>query len=156
MAYARANKRLFQLSCHISRPAAVSDCLVPCANEKVTGVSLITAHILDTSVGRPAAGVTVRLYEFEKSTSQWTEKSPAGRVTNPDGRISDLLPVGSLSPGLYKLWFDTAGYFSKRPSLENGFFYPYVEVVFMIKETDKHYHIPLLLCPFGYSTYRGS
>ena len=110
--------------------------------------SPITTHILDTSTGRPAAGVPVRLDRLE---GEWS--TLAAGTTNEDGRVADLLPAGSLSPGTYRMFFDTGAYWTASAS--EGF-YPYVEVVFTIENTDQHYHVPLLLNPFGYSTYRGS
>lgn len=112
-------------------------------------MSQLTTHVLDTSRGRPAAGVPVTL--FQHSQDQW--KSIARGITNADGRIPDLLPVDRLlEQGVYKLRFDTAVYFQK---LSVDSFYPFVEVSFSIS-SGEHYHVPLLLNPFGYSTYRGS
>jgi len=112
-------------------------------------MSQITTHILDTTKGKPATGVNVILY-FEQE-DQWAEI--ARGVTNADGRIPDLLQKDAkVQLGIYKLSFGVKDYFDK-----NGIstFYPYVEIVFGIS-TKEHYHIPLLLNPFGYSTYRGS
>lgn len=110
--------------------------------------SPITTHILDTMLGKPAAGVRVRLEK--KTGGGW--KLLAAKKTNSDGRVPDLLEGGKLK-GTYKLRFDTAGYFkaTRRPC-----FYPYVEVVFSVADSASHYHVPLLVSPFGYSTYRGS
>jgi 5-hydroxyisourate hydrolase len=112
-------------------------------------MSAITTHVLDTSAGRPAAGVPVTL---EKQTSGGWQSAGHG-VTNQDGRITDLLAGATLSAGSYRLTFDTAAYFStsKQPS-----FYPQVQVTFTVSDAAQHYHVPLLLSPFGYSTYRGS
>jgi len=107
-------------------------------------VSPITTHVLDTAHGRPAAGVPVTLeYQYE---GIWTA---IGRgATGDDGRIRDLVATGiSLRPGNYRITFATAAYSS---------FFPSIEVTFVIEDTAAHYHIPLLLSPFGYSTYRGS
>ena len=112
-------------------------------------MSQITTHILDTTKGKPAAGITIVLYKG--GNDEWTEI--ARGKTNRDGRIADLLPKEQLLQiGIYKLRFETKDYFDKDriPT-----FYPYVEIVFDIQSND-HYHIPLLLNPFGYSTYRGS
>jgi len=112
-------------------------------------MSRITTHILDTTVGKPAAGVTIILYGGEND--EWTEL--ARGVTNADGRIADLLNKDDLLHfGIYKMRFETKDYFDKR---QVKTFYPYVEIIFEI-ESGQHYHIPLLLNPFGYSTYRGS
>ena len=110
----------------------------------------ITTHVLDTSLGRPAAGVPVIL-EFHTAAETWTE---AGRgSTDQDGRCKNLSTKDSLQPGTYRLTFDTSAYFSTRkiPGL-----YPQVIIVFEIKNAHEHYHIPVLLSPYGYSTYRGS
>ena len=114
------------------------------------GKSPVTTHVLDTARGRPAAGVPVSL-EAGAGADAWKE---LGRgATNADGRAADLLPGGTLQPGRYRLTFDTAAYF-KAEGLQG--FYPYVQVVFEIRQAGEHYHVPLLLSPFGYSTYRGS
>lgn len=111
-------------------------------------MSSITTHILDTSRGKPAEGVSVILYQQHR---EWFEM--ARGITNTDGRISDLLPKETvLSTGIYKLRFETGAYFTQHGSTT---FYPFVEIVFAIT-TGEHYHVPLLLNPFGYSTYRGS
>lgn len=112
-------------------------------------MSQITTHILDTTKGKPAWGVTIKL--FEKIGAEWLEVAKG--ITNKDGRISNLLKEDEVLPfGIYKMNFDTKHYFD---SLEIETFYPTVDIIFEIKTTD-HYHIPLLLNPFGYSTYRGS
>jgi 5-hydroxyisourate hydrolase len=107
-------------------------------------VSPITTHVLDTANGRPAAGIPVTL-EYH-SEGIWTG---IGRgATGDDGRIRDLMPTGaSLVPGAYRITFKTAAYSS---------FFPSIEITFVIEDTAAHYHIPLLLSPFGYTTYRGS
>ena len=112
-------------------------------------VSQITTHVLDTSIGKPGANITIRL---KKAVStDWT--TIAQGVTNKDGRIADLLPASiSLQPGIYKMVFDTGKYFSD--SKVDGF-YPAVEIQFTVFD-NSHYHVPLLINPFGYSTYRGS
>ena len=110
--------------------------------------SPITTHILDTSTGSPAAGVPVRL---DRLDGDW--RTLAEGRTNADGRVADLLEPGSLSPGTYRIYFDTGAYWEACGS--QGF-YPYVEVVFTVERGDQHYHVPLLLNPYGYSTYRGS
>lgn len=106
-------------------------------------MSPITTHVLDTARGLPAAGVAVTL----ERGPDWTEIG-SGRTGN-DGRIAGL---GSpAAPGTYRLRFDTAGYFEDTPA-----FFPEVTVQFTIERPDEHFHVPLLLSPFGYSTYRGS
>ena|SRR2546423_934757 len=113
-------------------------------------MGLITTHVLDTARGRPAAGVPVTLEVG--AAGGWI--MVAKGTTNADGRISDLLPDDpAIASGVYRLIFDTSTYFAGNnvPA-----FYPQVTVVFKIENTDQHYHVPLLLSPFGYSTYRGS
>ena len=112
-------------------------------------MSQITTHILDTTKGKPAQGVTIILYQG--GNDKWTEK--ARGITNADGRISDLLKKDVLlEHGIYKMRFEVKEYFDKDRVTA---FYPYVEIIFDIT-TKEHYHIPLLLNPYGYSTYRGS
>ncbi len=112
-------------------------------------MSQITTHILDTSLGKPANGITISLEE--KTGNNWN--TLASGITNSDGRISDLLPdTNFLSHGIYRLLFKVRPYFE---SMNVKSFYPEITVEFEITE-DKHYHVPLLLNPYGYSTYRGS
>ena len=113
--------------------------------------SPITTHVLDTSRGRPASGLNVAL-DFHANDTTW--KTIATGTTNADGRISDLLPENTkLAMGIYRLTFDTASYFH---GIEAEGFYPSVMVIFEIKDAAAHYHVPLMLSPYGYSTYRGS
>lgn len=113
-------------------------------------MSQITTHVLDTSKGKPASGVGIILQQPFRD-DQWQEITSG--VTNSDGRISDFLDSDIvLSPGIYRMYFDTKSYFEKQGI--KGF-YPYVYIVFEIFDSS-HYHVPLLLNPFGYSTYRGS
>ncbi|NKB62377.1 MAG: hydroxyisourate hydrolase [Gammaproteobacteria bacterium] len=112
-------------------------------------MSQITTHILDTSRGKPAKGVLIELFHYHPD--QWTSLGQA--KTDEDGRVSDLLLEDHLlAGGMYKLRFDVDGYYQNN----NESFYPYVEIAFRVAEGGEHYHIPLLLNPFGYSTYRGS
>ncbi len=114
-------------------------------------MSTLSTHVLDTQWGRPAAGVPI-LLEAQEGENAWREL--ARGTTNSDGRVKDFLPVGTnLAPGLYRMTFHTAEYF--RAHSVRGF-YPYVSVVFEIHSAGEHYHVPLLLSPFGFSTYRGS
>lgn len=114
-------------------------------------MSAITTHVLDTSRGRPAGGVPVHL-EAQEADGGW--RSVGAGATDADGRLRDLLPDDfDLQPGIYRLVFDTAAYFEAH---EVRSFYPHVAVVFLIDDAAQHYHVPLLLSPFGYSTYRGS
>lgn len=110
----------------------------------------ISTHVLDTSVGRPAAAVAVRLQRFDDS--RWVDVSES--ATNADGRVAALLPAGEpAAPGTFRLTFDVAAYFAARGRES---FYPIVTIDFVVRDASQHYHVPLLLSPFGYSTYRGS
>jgi len=113
-------------------------------------MSGITAHILDTSIGKPAAGVMVCL---EAAAADGGFSRISEQRTDTDGRVSDLLGDTHLEAQTYRLMFLTGAYFAAqgRPS-----FYPHVEVQFNVLDPAQHYHIPLLLNPYGYSTYRGS
>ncbi|MBM3808761.1 MAG: hydroxyisourate hydrolase [Acidimicrobiia bacterium] len=114
-------------------------------------MSAITTHILDTSRGRAAAGVQV-LLEFRGEDGDWQSMSRG--TTDLDGRLRSLHPDGQpLAPGVYRLTFDTARYFETHGVRA---FYPEVVVVFETAPGEKHYHVPLLLSPFGFSTYRGT
>ena len=112
-------------------------------------MSAITTHVLDTASGRPAAGVPVTLERHQDG--DWIEI--ARGETNADGRIADWLSSEPVDRGTYRITFDTGSYFKSRQ--ETGF-YPFVPVVFAITSPEEHHHVPLLLNPFGYSTYRGS
>ena len=111
----------------------------------------ITTHILDTSLGRPAAGVTVSL-AVQSREGGWTEL--ARSETDVDGRTGNFLSAAHrFAPGeTYRLRFEVGAYFAARGTPA---FYPYVEIVFSLLD-DRHHHVPLLVSPFGYSTYRGS
>lgn len=123
--------------------------LIPDADWSAFGGSQLTTHVLDTSIGKPGNDFTIKLQQFKNGGWQTLCQG----ITNSDGRIADLLAPGrELAHQNYKMIFDTASYF-KQNNL-NGF-YPEVEIQFTVMD-DKHYHIPLLINPFGYSTYRGS
>ncbi|MFU8805346.1 MAG: hydroxyisourate hydrolase [Bradymonadaceae bacterium] len=113
--------------------------------------SPITTHVLDTAQGRPAAGVTVTL-ALQTAPDQWSE---IGRgVTDEDGRITDLLPsTQPAEEGTYRLTFKVDDYFAA--TRVTGF-YSTIPIIFELRDPTAHYHVPLLLNPFGYSTYRGS
>ena len=112
-------------------------------------MSQITTHVLDTAEGCAASGIHV---ELQHATAQGWQLL-ATSITDDDGRASDLLPEDQvLEPGVYRLVFDTGGYLSQR---EGYLFYPSIPVVFQLGD-DGHYHVPLLLSPYGYSTYRGT
>jgi 5-hydroxyisourate hydrolase len=108
-------------------------------------VSPITTHVLDTARGRPATGVAVTL----ERGPDWTEIG-SGR-TGDDGRLADLGDPGG--PGSYRLRFDTGAYFEAAGERT---FFPEVTIHFSVERPEEHHHVPLLLSPFGYSTYRGS
>ena len=113
-------------------------------------MSAITTHVLDTAKGRPASGIKIML-EFLKDDS-WQEIGSGS--TNNDGRCADLLSKDhKVEIGVYRLTFSTQPYFATQSVLG---FYPYVGVTFHVNDPAQHYHVPLLLSPFGYSTYRGS
>lgn len=114
-------------------------------------MSAVTTHILDISQGKPAAGVPVEL-ELLSEDGEW--KMLGRGKTDDDGRLGDLLaPEAKLHEATYRLTFATSEYFAK---LEVPAFYPHVSIAFQIDNADEHYHVPLLLSPFGFSTYRGS
>ena len=108
----------------------------------------LSTHVLDATTGRPAAGVQVWL---ERGTdSRWV---PAGQgQTGPDGRLR-LGGDGEFEPGVYRITFASGAYFAACGSAS---FYPEVTITFEMTAPDEHYHVPLLLSPFAYSTYRGS
>jgi 5-hydroxyisourate hydrolase len=111
----------------------------------------ITTHILDTAKGRPAAGVAV-LLECRGDDGDWQAVSRG--TTDLDGRLKTLYPEGKpLEEGVYRLTFDTGRYFEMHGVAA---FYPEVSVVFETAAGERHYHVPLLIAPYGYSTYRGT
>lgn len=113
-------------------------------------MSAITSHVLDTATGKPAAGVAITLYLMADSGG-WAKV--AQRHTDADGRVGDLLSEPAIrQAGTYRLRFAVAEYFAAE---DTPGFYPYVDVVFLVRP-GQHYHVPLLVSPFGYSTYRGS
>lgn len=107
----------------------------------------ISTHVLDTSVGRPASAVAVSL--FKQQGSNWTEVFTG--QTDADGRVPALRDVAA-GAGAWRLTFDVGSYFQRR-GIES--FYASVAIDFQLR-ADAHYHVPLLVSPFGYSTYRGS
>eukprot|EP00731_Ephydatia_muelleri_P030706 Em0022g220a len=113
--------------------------------------SPITSHVLDVALGKPARGVPLELAIY--SDNSWIT---VGRgVTDQDGRCGVLMSEGeTLSASTYRLHFDTKTYFLSQNIAKP--FYPYVEIVFEVQNPLEHYHVPLLLAPFSYSTYRGS
>ena len=112
-------------------------------------MSGITTHVLDTARGLPAAGVRVKIESVgETRGASLTFEG----VTDEDGRMREKLPW-TVERGMYRLTFDTAAYFA---DLGIEAFYPEVSVVFEVRDPTQHHHVPLLLSPYGYSTYRGS
>lgn len=112
--------------------------------------SPITTHVLDTRLGRPATGVAI-LLERLGAADKW---QPLGHgATDDEGRLLNLIAAESLEAGRYRMTFETGAYFELQ-QVEH--FYPRVTVEFIITAPEQHYHVPLLLSPFGYSTYRGS
>ncbi|MGH7551327.1 MAG: hydroxyisourate hydrolase [Gemmatimonadota bacterium] len=109
----------------------------------------ITTHVLDTARGEPASGILVHLET--RDGEGWRELGSG--QTDEDGRARDLLGDGRLEPGSYRLRFATGEYFE---ALGIESFHPEVAIVFRIGDPDEHYHVPLLVSPFGYTTYRGS
>jgi 5-hydroxyisourate hydrolase len=112
-------------------------------------MSPVTTHVLDLSDGRPAAGVAVRL-ERARPDGTWIALGAAS--TDGNGRTGDLA-AGAVEAGIHRLTFETGAYFAARQIAP---FHPSVVVSFEIREPGQHHHVPLLLAPFGYSTYRGS
>jgi 5-hydroxyisourate hydrolase len=104
---------------------------------------MITTHVLDIAQGRPASGIPVKLEMREPQG--WTVMGEG--KTDADGRLKTLLPPGAFRAGTYRLTFDTRG---------RSAFFPEVTILFEAADPAAHYHVPLLLSPFGYSTYRGS
>jgi len=108
----------------------------------------ISTHVLDTSMGRPAVGVPVILYHLDGAA--WTCVGRA--TTDDDGRVTALLdPTATVSAGAYRIVFEIREYFSAIAS-----FYSQITVDFLVRDEQSHYHVPLLVSPYGYSTYRGS
>lgn len=133
----------------------------------------ITTHVLDVAVGKPGAGIDVSLHWWTENSSSGGSQAdadesrgywaPVGNsVTNNDGRSGPLLPASNhLQPGKYRVTFDTAAYLARvhgGDKSERSVFYPYAMVVFEVtpSQAGEHFHIPLLLAPYSFSTYRGS
>ncbi len=113
-------------------------------------MSPITTHVLDTSLGRPAEGVTVTL-EFRGANGIFQQVGFG--TTDADGRLRTLLSPEAFHAGSYRITFDVRSYHAAQ---EIDGFYPEIPIVFYVRSVDQHYHVPLLLSPWGYSTYRGS
>jgi 5-hydroxyisourate hydrolase len=111
---------------------------------------MITTHVLDTAAGKAAAGVPIRLERLDGGT--WIKVGDG--ATDADGRLRTLTTAGALAEGTYKITFDTATYFAKIGV--TAYFFPVAEIQFLVRDGNAHYHVPLLVSPFGYSTYRGT
>ena len=117
----------------------------------MSSATTISTHVLDTALGTPAANIAVTL---ERTGGQGGITIIARGVTNADGRVPSLIPLdGSLSGGSYRLCFDVAPYFA---ATQRTSFYGDICIDFLVTDDPQHYHVPLLVSPFGYSTYRGS
>lgn len=110
----------------------------------------LSNHILDVSKGMPAAGVQIKLEKYNGQSKTWTFVDE--KITDTNGRISDFLPSEKSNNGIYRLTYYTSEYFKKNNTES---FYPFIEVVFQIKDGN-HYHVPITLSAYGYSTYRGN
>ena len=110
---------------------------------------MITTHVLDTAAGRPGRGIAIELERVEGTVWQLV----GGGVTDDDGRLRTLTAQGPVTPGTYRIRFQTGAYFTANG--QTGFF-PVVEIQFVVHDGAQHYHVPLLLSPYGFSTYRGS
>ena len=111
---------------------------------------MITTHVLDTARGGPAVGVTVIL-----EVRQGSDWNPVGRGnTDANGRVTTLTDDATIVPGTYRLTFDLATY--HRANGVAVAFFPEARIAFSVRDTDEHYHVPLLISPFGYTTYRGA
>lgn len=117
-------------------------------DEQTAPRSHITTHILDTGTGRPACGVKATLKV--KTASGWQEIGT--QITDADGRIKHLGPA-QVEVGRYRISFETGDYFAKQATES---FFPAVSIDFYVNDIAEHYHVPLLISPFAYSTYRGS
>lgn len=105
---------------------------------------MITTHVLDTAAGKPGRGIAVELERIEHG--QW--HLVGGGVTDDDGRLRTLTPQGPVPTGTYRIRFQTGAYGNP--------FFPVVEIQFVVADGAQHYHVPLLLSPYGFQTYRGS
>ena len=112
--------------------------------------SPITTHVLDTARGCPAAGLDIRL---ERTDGEGGWIAVGGGTTNSDGRVADLMEPGQLQPTTYRITFEVGPYLE---ATGDPGFYSTVPVIFHVREVDQHYHVPLLLSPYGFPTYRGS
>lgn len=112
-------------------------------------MSGISTHILDLSIGRPAVGVGIKLLRWNNNS--WVEV--AEQRTDADGRCRELLPSVEMSASIYRIVVDSGGYFA---AIGEPMLYPSVSITFEVRDVGASYHMPLLLSPNGYTTYRGS
>nr|XP_004654206.1 5-hydroxyisourate hydrolase-like isoform X2 [Jaculus jaculus] len=138
----KTGSRLLTLQRHLDWPRA---------SAMASQSSPLTTHVLDTASGIPARGLCLQLFRLEDRGQHWTELRKS--YTDPDGRCPGLLTPGQMKPGIYKLFFDTENYWKERGQES---FYPYVEIVFTVAKETQKFHVPLLLSPWSYTTYRGS
>ena len=124
--------------------------LLPIGTFSQTNNFQLSSHILDVSKGLHDADVKIKLEKYNKQSKIWAFVDEKNTDTN--GRISDFLPLEKDNLGIFKLTYYTSDYFKKKNTES---FYPYIEVVFEIKDKN-HYHVPITLSAYGYSTYRGS
>jgi 5-hydroxyisourate hydrolase len=110
----------------------------------------LSSHILDISSGTAAIGVPVVLEKYDETTKIWSYVDE--KITDKNGRITDFLNYKETKKGIYKLRFLVADYFKSK---NTDSFYPFIEVVFQIKDAN-HYHVPITLSSYGYATYRGN
>ena len=110
---------------------------------------MITTHVLDTAVGRPGKSIAIELERADHGTWHLI----GGGVTDDDGRLRTRTPPGPVQAGTYRIRFQTGAYFAAQGV--QGFF-PLVEIQFVVADGTQHYHVPLLLSPYSFSTYRGS
>lgn len=110
----------------------------------------LSSHILDISKGSPATDISIKLEKYNEGTKVWSFVDE--KKTDQNGRITDFLNSDKSNLGIYKLTFYTRDYFKKD---QRESFYPFIEVVFQIKDNN-HYHVPITLSAYGYSTYRGN
>ncbi|XP_064414669.1 5-hydroxyisourate hydrolase-like [Latimeria chalumnae] len=122
-------------------------------NMSTTPSSPLTTHVLNTAMGIPAQNMQVSIFQLKATAGAQDWKLLKTGLTNSDGRCLGLLTIDQFSAGTYKMRFETADYWK---GLGQTSFYPYVEIVFSIGDPSQKYHVPLLLSPFSYSTYRGS
>jgi 5-hydroxyisourate hydrolase len=112
----------------------------------------ISTHVLDASAGRPASGMALTLFRLEGSDGSAVTEVGSG-TTNDDGRCPELTDAVELTAGTYRLRFETGAWFAGR---DTPAFYPVAEVTFEVVDAGAHHHVPLLLSPYAFSTYRGS